>query len=168
MDRDRDYTTLEVLGIAIKSEVDAAKLYGRMRQQAKNTDLKEKLDFLASQEMRHREILTEAYNKKFPDTELKLPPKSIVPAISEILSKEASLKELFQVAMEAERLSENFYKDLAGRTSDPNSRSTLEYLASMEHSHSSILEVEYRQLELSEDYNSDDFLRGERLMNLGP
>jgi hypothetical protein len=38
----------------------------------------------------------------------------------------------------------------------------------MEHSHFSILEAEYKQLEFSAEYNSDDYLRGERLMNLGP
>jgi hypothetical protein len=38
----------------------------------------------------------------------------------------------------------------------------------MERSHFSILEAEHRQLEITEDYNTDDFLRGERLMNVGP
>jgi rubrerythrin len=70
--------------------------------------------------------------------------------------------------MEAESVSEKFYKNLADKTRDSNSKSMLEHLASMERSHFSILEAEYRQLETSADYNSDDYLRGERLMNLGP
>ena len=116
----------------------------------------------------HEKLLTEAYKKKFPDVDLRLPKKSLVPTISEILEKDARLKELFEVGMEAEQKAEDFYKDLAGKTRDSNSKSMLEYLASMEHSHYSILEAEYRQLEMGEDYNSDDYLRGDRLMNLGP
>lgn len=168
MNMERNLTTLEVLGIAIKSEIEAVKLYNRMKEIAKNEDLSMKLDFLIAQEHKHKELLTEAYKKKFPDVDLSLPKKSLVPTIEEALAKNAGLKELFEAAMEAERKSEEFYGDLAGKTSDSNSKTMLEYLASMEHSHFSILEAEYRQLEFSEDYNSDDYLRGERLMNLGP
>jgi len=163
-----DLTTLEVLGIAIKSEIEAVKLYNRMKELTKNDDLITKLDFLIAQEHKHKEILTEAYKKKFPDVDLSLPSKSLVPTIGELLEKNAGLKELFGAAMEAERKSEEFYGGLAGKTRDSNSKTMLEYLASMEHSHFSILEAEYKQLEFSEDYNSDDYLRGERLMNLGP
>ena len=168
MNPEPDLTTLEVLGIAIKSEIEAVKLYNRMKEIAKNDDLSMKLDFLIAQEHKHKELLTEAYKKKFPDVDLSLPKKSLVPTIEEALEKNAGLKELFEAAMEAEKKSEEFYGGLAGKTRDSNSRTMLEYLASMEHSHFSILEAEYKQLEFSEDYNSDDYLRGERLMNLGP
>ena len=168
MANERDLTTLEVLSVAIKSEIEAVKLYSRMKEIAKNDDLGTKLDFLIAQEHKHKELLTEAYNKKFPDVDLRLPKNSLVPTIEEALEKNAGLKELFEAAMEAEQKSEQFYGDLAGKTRDSNSKTTLEYLASMERSHFSILEAEYKQLEFSEDYNSDDYLRGERLMNLGP
>ncbi len=168
MSKNKDYTTLEVLSIGIKSEIEAVKLYMRMKEIAKNDDLMEKFDFLIAQEKKHQQILTDAYSKKFPDVPLKLPPKSLVPTISEILAREASLKELFGVAMTAEKMSEEFYHDLAGKTRDGNSKSLLNYLASMEHSHFAILEAEYNQLQMGEDINSDDYLRGERLMNLGP
>jgi rubrerythrin len=168
MSREPDYTPLEVFGIAIKSEIEAVTLYRKMKEMTKNPDLETKLDFLISQEKRHQAILTDAYNKRFSDVELKLPPKSLVPIISDVLSRDASLKELFEAGMEAETLSEKFYKELAGKTVDSNSKSLLLYLASMEQSHRAILEAEYNQLEMGEDYNSDDYLRGERLMNLGP
>lgn len=168
MNGTEDFTTLEVLGIAIKSEVEAIKLYTRMKTLTKNPDLAAKIDFLIDQEKKHEKLLTEAYKKKFPKTDLSLPKNSLVPTISEILEKDARLKELFEVGMEAEQKAEIFYKDLAEKTRDSNSKSMLEYLASMEHSHYSILEAEYRQLEMGEDYNSDNYLQGERLMNLGP
>jgi rubrerythrin len=168
MNKEPDLTTLEVLSIAIKSEIEAVKLYTRMKEITKNEDLSFKLDFLIAQEHKHKEILTEAYNKKFPDVDLSLPKKSLVPTIGEALEKGAGLKELFQAALEAESKSEKFYSELAGKTRDSNSKSMLQHLASMEHSHFAILEAEYRQLELGAEYNSDDYLRGERLMNLGP
>jgi rubrerythrin len=168
MTDNQDFTTLEVLSIGIKSEIEAIKLYTRMKEMTKNRDLADKFDFLIAQEQRHQKILTDAYNQKFPEVELRLPPKSLVPTISEVLAREASLEDLFDAAMTAEKMSEEFYHDLAGKTRDQNSKSLLNYLASMEHSHYTILEVEYQQLQMGEDINSDDYLRGERLMNLGP
>ena len=168
MARERDLTTLEVLSIAIKSEIEAIKLYHRMKDKSKNPDLKTKLDFIAEQEKNHERILTEAYRKKFPGVDLGMPSKSLVPSIDDILPAEATLKELFAAAMEAEQKADAFYTDLAKKTRDQSSRSMLEYLASMERSHFSILDAEFRQLEFTEDYNTDDFLRGERLMNVGP
>jgi len=168
MARERDLTTLEVLSIAIKSEIEAIKLYHRMKDKSKNPDLKAKLDFIAEQEKNHERILTEAYRKKFPGVDLSMPPKSLVPSIDDILPAEATLKELFAAAMDAEKKADDFYSGLAKKTRDQSSRSMLEYLASMERSHFSILDAEFRQLEFTEDYNTDDFLRGERLMNVGP
>jgi rubrerythrin len=168
MSNGQDFTTLEVLSIGIKSEIEAIKLYTRMKEISKNTDLAEKFDFLIAQEKKHQQLLTDAYNKRFPDVDLKLPPKPIVPMISEVLERDADLKELFNAAMTAEKMAEEFYHDLAGKTRDANSKSLLSYLASMEHSHYAILEAEYNQLQMGEDINSDDYLRGERLMNLGP
>lgn len=168
MSQEPDFTTLEVLSIAIKSEIEAVKLYTRMKEITKNDDLSLKLDFLIAQEQKHKEILTEAYNKKFADVELSLPKKSLVPAIAEALEKDAGLKELFEAGLEAESKAEKFYLELADKTRDSNSKSILQHLASMEHSHFSILEAEYKQLEFNAEYNSDDYLRGERLMNLGP
>ncbi len=168
MARERDLTTLEVLGIAIKSEIEAVKLYTKMKEKTKNPDLKAKCDFLTSQERNHERVLTEAFRTKFPGVELRLPPKTLVPAVDDVLARDATLKELFAAAMEAETKSEGFYRDLAGKTHDQSSRAMLEYLASMEHSHFSILEAEFKELQFTEDYNTDDFLRGQRLMNVGP
>ena len=55
MTPERDFTTLEVLSIAIKSEIEAIKLYNRMKDLTKNEDLKSKLDFLISQEKQHQQ-----------------------------------------------------------------------------------------------------------------
>lgn len=168
MNKERDYTTLEVFSIAIKSEIEAEKLYQHMKEMTDNSLLKEKFDFLVSQEQKHERILREAYEKMFPDVELSTPTSSPVPLLEDILSESPSLKQLFEVAMEAEKRAQKFYSDLAKRTNNQASKSLLNYMARMERSHLALLEVEYEQMERGADVDSDDFLRGERLMNLGP
>ena len=46
MEEKRDLTTLEVLSIGIKSEIDAVRLYTRMKEMVGTDDLREKMDFL--------------------------------------------------------------------------------------------------------------------------
>ncbi len=168
MEERQDLTTLEVLTIGIKAEMAAIVLYTKMKEMTAGKDLKETMEFLIVQEQRHEAIMREAFSKQFPDVELKLPKNSIVPTIGDGLEKKAGIKELFETAMEAEKKASEFYTDLASRTHDPNSRKLLEYLASMERSHLSILQAEYHQFELSTDQDLDDFLRGERMMHFGP
>ena len=168
MSSDREFTTLEIVSIAIKSEIEAAKLYKRMKEMTDDSTLKEKFDFLISQENKHERILTATYKKMFPDVELTTPPKSPFTPVEEVLSGDPSLKDLFEAAMEAERVAEGFYGELAKKTKNPNTKSLLLYLAKMEHSHLVLLEVEYEQIERGTDLDLDDFLTGERLMHLGP
>jgi rubrerythrin len=168
MGNDRDLTTLEVLSIAIKSEIDAVKLYTRMKEKVNSEDLKEKMDFLISQEHKHEQILTEVYEKKFPEVKLALPPASIVPMIDEVLSRDSTLKELFDAGMKAEKMAEKFYNDLARKTNDQRARSILLYMANMEQSHYAILEAEWKQLEMMATENANEFLESDGLMFFGP
>ncbi len=168
MEDKRDLTTLEILSIAIKSEIDAVRLYTKMKEMVDSDDLKEKMDFLISQEEKHEKILKEVYEKKFPEVELALPSKSIVPMMDEVLAKEASLKELFEVGMQSEKLAEQFYTELAGKTNDMNAKSVLMYMANMEQSHYAILEAELNQIEMLKTEETNKFLDSEGLMFLGP
>ncbi|HSG28420.1 MAG TPA: ferritin family protein [Candidatus Krumholzibacterium sp.] len=168
MNKERDLTLLEIIGIGIKSEIDAVNLYTRMKEMVTTDDLKEKMDFLISQERKHEDILREVYDKKFPEVELALPPRSIVPMIDELLDGEATLKELFEVAMKAEKLAQKYYTDLAGKTTDSNAKSILRYMANMEQSHYAILEAEYNQIEMMNTEDASRFLDSDGLMNVGP
>ncbi len=165
---ERDLTTLEVLSIAIKSEIDAVALYTRMKEMVDAADLKQKMDFLIAQEETHKKILTETYNKKFPEVELALPPKSIVPRIDEVLAKESTLKELFEVGMLAEKIAEEFYTGLANKSNDRNAISLLMYMANMEQSHYAILQAEWNQIERMNTEEAGDFLESDGLMHFGP
>jgi rubrerythrin len=164
----RAHTTLEVLSIAIKSEIDAVKLYTRMKEKVESQDLKEKMDFLISQEEKHEQILKEVYAKKFPEVELALPPKAIVPMIDDVLAREATLKELFEAGMMAERMAQEFYTGLADKSNDMRAKKTLLYMANMEESHYAILEAEWNQIERLKSEEASDFLDSEGLMHFGP
>jgi len=168
MEERQDLTTLEVLTIGIKAEMAAVALYTKMKEMAEAADMKDTMDYLIGQEERHEAFMRKAFTEQFPDVEIKVPKNTIVPMVDENLSEEAGMKELFEAAMEAEKKANIFYTELASKTRDPNSRKLLEYIASMERSHLSILEAEYHQFELSTDQDLDDFLRGERLMHFGP
>ena len=168
MSKERDLTLLEIIGIGIKSEIDAVKLYTKMKEMVTTDDLREKMDFLIHQEQKHEEILKEVYEKKFPEVELALPPGSIVPMIDELVDGEGTLKELFEVAMKAEKLAQKYYTDLAGQTTDPNAKSILRYMANMEQSHYAILEAEFNQIEMMKTEDASRFLDSDGLMNVGP
>lgn len=163
-----DLTTLEILSIAIKSEIDAVKLYTKMKEMVDADDLKEKMDFLISQEQKHEQILTEVYKKKFPEVDLALPPSSIVPMIDEVLAKEASLKELFDAGMTAEKMAEEFYSSLAQKSNDLSARQVLTYMANMEKSHYAILEAEWNQIEMRNSEDAKLFLESDGLLSMGP
>jgi rubrerythrin len=168
MPEKRDLTKLEILSIAIKSEIDAKALYTRMKEKVDADDLKQKMDFLIAQEDRHEVILREVYEKQFPEVELVLPPKAILPMIDDVLAREATLKELFEAGMMAERMAQEFYSDLADRTNDMRAKKTLLYMSNMEESHYAILQAEWNQIERLNTEEANEFLDSEGLMFFGP
>jgi len=164
-----ELTSLEVLGVAIKSEIEAAHLYERMERRVKNVGLKERLSFLKSEEEKHRKIFEDLFEKKYPGVELKLPATSMVPTMDVALTKELSVKELLEVAMKAEQISEKFYADLAKKSKDVSGASMLTYLSSVEHGHYNLLKNEYEMVvEFPAYAETEEFLFGERLIHVGP
>lgn len=162
-------TPLEVLGIAIRSEIEAATLYRRMAILVINRDLHERLTFLVGEEEKHRRILEEAYARQFPDVELALPERSLVPTIQAALEEETPLPELFRLAMQAEEMSATFYDDMAGRTRDEGARATLTYLSRMERGHYELLRNELDIIErFPSYYQVEEFHLGDEMVHFGP
>ena len=158
----KDLTSLEVLEIAIKAEIDAAAMYRKMVGLVTNKDLRNRLLYLENEEKAHRALFEREYKAKFADVELELPKQSMVPSVEEALKKELSLKELFAVAMTAEQLSEKFYNDLAEISQDLQATAMYQYLAKTEHGHYELLRNEleflkqFPQYYQSEYFNFDD------------
>lgn len=162
-------TALEVLGVAIKSEIEAASLYARLAAQVRNAALASKLDFLRREEEKHRSILQDVYQRRFPDVELQLPDRSHVPTIDANTLTDLTVPELFQLAMQAEQLAADFYSHEADRSYDEMGRTTLRYLSNVERGHYQILQSEYELVSRFPDYyNADEFHFGSELMHIGP
>ncbi len=164
-----DLTPLEIFGVAIKSEVEAARLYQYMADRVVNRDLRGRLLFLVGEEKKHRRILEAVYAHQFPTVPLSLPARSLVPTIEPAMKEDAPIPDLFRLAMQAERLSEEFYNDLVARAPEENSRATLAYLARMEHVHYDLLRGELDLVERFPNYyQAENFELGSEMINLGP
>jgi len=162
-------TTLEILGIAIKSEIDSAKLYQRLIDKIKNKAVRERIGLLIKEEKKHREIFESLHRQKFPEVEIAIPKTSFVPKMESALTQDLSAKELLEVAMENEKTSERFYSDLEKRSLDLSGKAMLQYLSRAEQTHYKIIKDEYDMLQQFPDYfEMEEFLLGDRLMHLGP
>lgn len=149
---DKRLTPLEILGIAIKSEIDAAKVYQNLYDKVRNIDLKKKLEFLKGEEEKHRKVLEELYTKNYPDVELKLPEKSLLPEMEIKISENIPVVALFEKAMDAERVSEGFYREAVEKMDNPQAKAILNHLSGMERSHYFILKTEYDMIQTFDDY----------------
>jgi rubrerythrin len=169
MSIDPSLTFLEILGIAIKSEVNAAQVYDRLARRVKNPVLEEKLLFLKGEEEKHRSILEEMYAKNFPEVKLALPPRSLLPKVDIAMSEDTPIPALLDIAMEWEKLSEEFYADFAKRAKDAKGKAVLQYLSEIESSHYHLLKTERDFISQFPDYfNADDFHFGEEMVHFGP
>jgi len=162
-------TALEVLGVAIKSEIEAASLYARMEGRVGNSSLAAKLRFLRTEEEKHRAMLEGEYQRRFPDVALQLPPGDVVPLPDAIPGSDLTVPDLFLLAIKAEQSSAEFYAREADRTHDEPGRITLRYLSKVEQGHYQMLVTEYELVSRFPDYyNADDFHLGQELIHIGP
>ncbi len=169
MDLDPRLKPHEVLAVAIRSEREAADIYSRLNDKVKNKLLKKKLEFLIFEEKKHRQILESLFYQRFRDKELKEPEKSFLPPPKDYLKEEASVFDLFKIAIEAEKASEDFYNRAQQRAGDEGTKKTLEYLSRVERSHYFIIKSEIELLEFFPDYyNVEDFHFGQEMVHVGP
>ena len=150
----------EIFSIAVRSELDSKKIYEKMAEKTSNFVLKDKLRFLAKEEEKHRKILENMFNKLYPDEDLKISEKSLVPKID---VESAEIPELLEKAMESERIEEKFYRDLAEKSEYKN---ILLYLADVEKGHHAILEAEHNMIMQYPDYYNKNW--DTDMIHLGP
>ena len=142
----------ELIAMAVKAEIDANQTYSDIAERLSNPLLKEKFQWLAFEENKHREILEKLYSTHHPEEKIQLPDKvdeDLLPAID--ISPSSSLVEILFQAMESEKSAENFYADFAKRV-DESQKKVLEYLSKVEHSHYAMLKSEYALAQDFEDY----------------
>lgn len=144
---DRDFTAVEVMGVAIGKERQAQELYKRMADEIKNPLVKEKFLSLSREEQRHEEILTGMYRKMTGEGKASVP--KIQFRTDNLPSSDATLEDLFQFAIEREREARKMYTQAAEIAADDSGRRTFQYLADFERGHEILLTAELQ------DYKKD-------------
>jgi rubrerythrin len=147
-----DYDLGDLLVTAIKSEEDSNQLYTKMAKKTKNGLLKDKFEFLANEENKHRQFIEEIYANHFPDNKLVLPEDSPVPMPKIEFTEDTPLSKLLIQAMNAEMEACEFYKSLANRFDEGSKLyNTLVYFSDMEFGHYKILDMEKESMERFEE-----------------
>jgi rubrerythrin len=149
----RKYTLEDLLLAALKSESESNNIYTKMAEQVKNGLLKDKLNFLASEEQKHQAFIEQVYKAKFPKKKILIPKTTPVPLPPLVLpDEETSLSTLLKSAMQAEKSAYEFYQELSKQfTKDEKIRNTLSYFADMELQHYKILEIEKESMDRFEE-----------------
>jgi len=149
----RTLTGLEVLGVAIRSEIEAYRFYEKVLRRVQNPLLREKLSRLVAEEKRHRQILEERYRKNTGEKHLPMPPKG-GPEGRGVVPEELTPAEILNVAIKMERQAASFYQREAQKSRDMSGRFMLEYLADFERGHERSLEAELKALKRFPDWFS--------------
>ncbi len=143
---DRELTVLEILGIAIKSEISSYGLYKRFALRVANPLAKQRILSLAEDEQNHRKLLEGKY------IELSGEERPPIPDTGDLRQLEADIekmsnREVLELAAAKEAQARKFYSAAGEKAADPGGRSVLEYLAEMERGHEEILRQEIKALE---------------------
>jgi rubrerythrin len=166
---DKSLAAWQVLGVAIRSEVDAAAFYNRLQGRVKNILLVQKLKFLALEEEHHRKILERLLAQRYPDKPKDVPESSLMPPIGVALPADPSVPELFEAALKAEEIAEAYYNDASGRVEEEAGQRILAYLGRVERSHQAMIRSELDLIRRFPDYyDVEDFHLGEDLFHVGP
>ncbi len=159
------YELADLLLAALKSEIGSHDLYARLAQRVQNAFLRERLNFLALEEDKHRQALEGIFRQRFPGREIVIPAQPVVP-LPEIHfnDEEVPLSEVIVQAMKAEKAAHDFYLQLADRFNDDiEKKNLLLYFAMMEMGHFKLLDLEKDNLERLEEFSQE-----QELIHLGP
>lgn len=169
MSIDKSLAPWQILGIAVRSEIDAAAFYTRLQARIKNILLGQKVKFLALEEEHHRKMLERLLAQKYPDKPKEVPESSLMPPIGVSLPADPTVPALFEAALQAEKVAEAYYNDAATRVEDEAGRRILAYLGRVERSHQAMINSEIDLIRKFPDYyNVEDFHIAQDLFHVGP
>ncbi len=151
----KEYTMEDIILTAIKSERDASDIYARLSAKVKNSILKDRLRFLATEEQKHEAFVEGLFHRQFPGKAVVMPERTTVPMpVVEIPAEHVPISHIINDAMKAERAAAQFYSAFAKRyTQDKEVRDMLNYFASMESMHYELLEKEKGTADRLEQYD---------------
>ena len=146
----------QLLEMASRAEMDANRIYSDLAQSLKNPLLKEKFQWLAFEENKHKESLAKLFSTLFREEKMEIPDntdEALLPSIN--FTPSSSLVDILYQAMKAEEAAGDFYLSLAQKVSDPQQK-ILKYLSHVEHSHYTMLKSEYLMAHEFDDYGDSD------------
>jgi len=143
------YNQEELLLAAIKSEEESNTVYNTLANHIKNGLMKDKFQFLASEEQKHKEYLTDLYHTEYPEKTIQLPDQSPVPlpGVSIPEDEDIAVSNILKQAMKAEQAAHDFYLALSERYEDKTIKNMLHYFADMETGHYNTLKQEKESME---------------------
>ena len=147
------FTRQDLLLAAMKNEIDSKTVYTKLALKVKNDLLKDKLQFLAKEEEKHRDVLEQIFKEQFPKEKMVLPKKNVVPLPEiTITVEDTPISKIIYSAMQAEQNAADFYQALSKQfISNTKIKNTLHYFATMELEHYKILELEKESMEHFEE-----------------
>ncbi|NJE41916.1 ferritin family protein [Thermococcus sp. GR6] len=163
LERIRDFSLEELLGMAIKAEIGAREFYTSLAERMEIQALKEKIEWLAEEEKKHEELLRRIYANMFPGEDVIFPEEHIGPELQPVARKLHSVEDIIDLirwAMKAEEIAANFYAELENIMGTEDKRRLMRYLSDMEKGHYYTLKAEYELLL--------DWAMYSQMMNLGP
>lgn len=141
-----DISIRELLGRAIKTEIEEAEIYRDLLEKDLLEETRSKVERFITQEEDHKEKLEATFDDFFPGEEIPLPDRSGIEIPKEI-SQQVAPKELMEKAMDAESDAEEFYREMIHEFEEKEVRRLLGFLASNEREHYEILKEELGKLE---------------------
>ncbi len=142
----KDLTMLEILGTAIRAEIESFKLYKKIASKVSNSIVKDKFNALAKEEKSHRTMLEELYRKKAGKTKLIVPQKSLKAKHLAVDVAQSSYEEILKLAIKKEKEARAFYLEASKKATDRSGKFILQYLADFERNHQKTLEQELKAL----------------------
>jgi len=158
----------DVYPAAVRAEMDAAAIYRNLKDRVRNEPLRQKLDFLAKEEDRHKAILERLFHDHYPERTLVVPAESKRPGAKVEVDDATAVPALFNLALRKEKEAEAYYKDAMTTVEDGHSRKILGYLSRVERSHYYMIKSEIELLEKFPDsYNAEAEYFGQDLFHVG-
>lgn len=165
---DRRLTSLEVIGMAIRSEEDAAKFYGHISKMIDNDLVRAKYEHLAREEVNHQRLLVELYRTMSGSRERpsRIPGEPDTAEGGPVPEEVAeSLEALLKLAVEREKRARAFYAKAAEEATDLSGRRILGYLSDVEHGHEMMLKKELESFLRDKDWY---VRRDPEMVHVGP
>ncbi len=143
---DFDATLQELLGRAVKTEIEEAEFYRDLLEKDLPQETGPKIERFIEQEEGHEEELRATFEDFYPGEKIPVPEGSML-EVPVGISQRTDSRDLMEKAMYGERDAEKFYRELIDEFETKEVRRLLGYLATKEREHYEILKDELNKLE---------------------